>query len=68
MRIVYRKTILDKIADAKSRAMAQGKIIDHIVLTPSEWEQLHKEMRMTHVLERNSRLQAGGVTVILEEF
>ncbi len=43
MRVVYQKTIKDKICDAKIQAMEDERIIERIVLTKDEARQLCNE-------------------------
>lgn len=40
MKIVYKKSIVDQIFDAKVEAMRENKEIDYITLTDEEWMQL----------------------------
>lgn len=44
MKVIYKKSMVDQLLDAKAEAMLAGKEIDHIVLTNKEWAQLRSEM------------------------
>ena len=44
MKVIYKKTMVDQLLDAKAEAMQKGKEIDHITLTNKEWEQLRSEL------------------------
>lgn len=44
MKVIYKKSMVDKLLDAKAEAMQKGKEIDHITLTNKEWTQLRSEL------------------------
>lgn len=49
MKITYRKTIYDKIVEAKQAAHREGKEIESIELTQDEMTELKKVMKSTAV-------------------
>lgn len=54
MRLIYEKSIVDKIQDALNTAVQQGKKVSHIEVTKDEWRQLVAEvgpLRMSKVVE-----------------
>ena len=44
MKVIYKKSMVDQLLDAKAEAMLAGKEIDHIVLTEDEWKKLCNEL------------------------
>ena len=44
MKVIYMKSMVDQLLDAKAEAMRAGKEIDHIVLTENEWKKLRNEL------------------------
>lgn len=44
MKVIYKKSMVDQLLDAKAEAMLEGKEIDHIILTNEEWAQLRSEL------------------------
>ena len=44
MKVVYEKSMVDKILDAKADADRQNKEIEEIILSPGEWDQLTNEL------------------------
>ena len=44
MKVIYKKSMVDQLLDAKAEAMRAGKEIDHIVLTENEWKKLRNEL------------------------
>ena len=44
MKVIYKKSMVDQLLDAKAKAMLEGKEIDHITLTNKEWAQLRREL------------------------
>jgi hypothetical protein len=45
VRVVYERTMLEKLEDAKYEADVKCKRIEKIVLTKAEWEQVRGELR-----------------------
>ena len=44
MKVIYKKSMVDQLLDAKADAMLEGKEIDHIILTNNEWAKLRSEL------------------------
>ena len=43
MKVIYKKTVSEKIHEARREAIANGKEIEKIILTPLEYELLRNE-------------------------
>lgn len=67
MKVVYKKTIVEKIQDEIERAARIGKTIDHIVLTEDEWEQAKRELNLSfRDTFRRKTNQICGVEVVIQ--
>ena len=44
MKVIYKKSMVDHLLDAKAEAILEGKEIDHIILTNKEWAKLRSEL------------------------
>lgn len=45
MKVVYKKTVIDKLSDEISKATANNQVIDHIKLDRDEWQELKTWLR-----------------------
>lgn len=68
MKVIYNKSIVEKIDDAIIEVQKQGKEIDHIVLNRVEWDELYD-----YVSKRGLRLDMSkgecmfyGVKIVVE--
>lgn len=46
MKVIYKKSMVDKINEKIYEAKMLNKEIDKIILTPEEWEDLRKELQI----------------------
>jgi hypothetical protein len=59
MKIIYQKTIAEKIRDAVHEAKRDGKCIEKIVLTKSEFDELKREYKLYALRSDDSYYQYG---------
>jgi len=69
MKVVYKKSMVDQLLDAKAEATLEGKEIDHIALTSKEWAQLRSELGYNswgvgiHGLLTPNRIRFDGMNI-----
>lgn len=74
MKIVYKKSIVDQLLDAKAEALLENKEIDYIILTDKEWMQLRRETGYYSLygvgipdIFKRGRAQFDGMTIYRED-
>ena len=75
MEVIYKERIMDRIEKEDRKAAQQGKVIEKIILTDNEWQQLKKELDQVgkfylhdyFICYQTKEAQIYGIRVVLEK-
>lgn len=66
MRVIYKKTVLDRILDEIHKAKAQRKEIEFILVTPQEFDEIRRDLSCYMRIEFDQSAYSMVATSVIE--